>query len=105
MAGGGGVSCTIASISVDGDGPTNHFNAACMGSYGASFTPHANGYLAYASPTSPDVGSTSSGCADGTASPMRRLALAHGPADGLGSAVMGRPRTRTAWTRSRPARR
>jgi len=87
--GAGAPSCTIASISVDGDGPTNHFNAACMGSYGASYTSHANGYLAYTSPTSSDIVLTIEGCADGMAPPMDGSLSLTIPQTGVGNAVMG----------------
>ena len=87
--GAGAPSCTIASISVDGDGPTNHFNAACMGSYGASYTSHANGYLAYTSPTSSDIVLTIEGCADGTAPPMDGSLSLTIPQTGVGNAVTG----------------
>lgn len=48
----GGAGCVTASISVEGDGPTNHIGAACMGSYGAAYTSYANGYLGYPGPNS-----------------------------------------------------
>lgn len=87
--GAGAPSCTIASISVDGDGPTNHFNAACMGAYGTSYTSHANGYLAYTSPTSSDIVLTIEGCADGMAPPMDGSLSLTIPETGVGSAVTG----------------
>jgi hypothetical protein len=65
----GGSACALASLVVDGDGPTNHFNAACMGSYGAMSTSHANAYLAYVAPGSSDLELDISGCAEATASP------------------------------------
>ena len=87
--GAGGASCTIASFSVDGDGPTNRFNAACMGSYGAAYTSHANGYLAYTSPTSQDLVLTVEGCAEGTASPMDGSLSLTIPQTGVGDTTTG----------------
>ncbi len=93
-AGGSGgaatVNCDTASFSIDGDGPTNHYNAACMGSYGATYTSHADGYLAYASPTSPDVVLDVEGCAEGMASPMDGSLSLTIPQTGVGSATTGK---------------
>ena len=50
--GGSGVHCTMASITIDGDGPTNHIGAACKDSWGAGYTSYANGYLGYPEPNS-----------------------------------------------------
>jgi hypothetical protein len=82
------VSCTVASISVDGDGPTNHFNAACMGSWGALHTSHANGYLSYP-PTSSNAELVIQGCADGMAPPMDGSLQLTIPETGVGNATMG----------------
>lgn len=87
--GGGGAGCTMASITIDGDGPSNHFGAACMGSYGIAYTMHANGYLGY-----PTQGSTVeqvyiSGCAESTASPMDGSLYLTSPQTGIGTAMTG----------------
>ncbi len=84
----GGASCEMASISIDGDGPVNHFGAACMGSYGIGFTSHANGYLAYVAHDSAELQLDISGCAESTAPPAGSLSLT-APQTGIGSATTG----------------
>jgi hypothetical protein len=88
--GAGGADCVMASISVDGDGATNHFGAACKGSYGAAHTTHANGYLGF---PGADSGLTEqvfvNGCANSTAPPMFGSLSLMAPQPGVGSATMG----------------
>lgn len=85
-----GPGCVTASISVDGDGPTNHFGAACLGSYGAAHTAHANGYLGY--PGS-DAGLAEqlfvNGCAKADAPPKFGSLSLTAPLSGVGSATTG----------------
>jgi hypothetical protein len=79
-----------ASISVDGDGPSNHFGAACMGSYGAMSTTHANGYFGFPPPNSGLPGQFFvSGCAKSDAPPAFGSLSLTAPLAGLGSATMG----------------
>lgn len=86
----GGADCVAASITIDGDGPTNHLGAACMGSWGASHTSYANGYLGY-----PDPGGGLpeqlfvSGCVNTTASPTFGSLSLMVPQTTVGSATMG----------------
>jgi len=87
-AGGGG--CVAASITIDGDGPTNHLGAACMGSWGASHTAYANGYLGYPGPSSglPEQLFVS-GCVKNTTSPSFGSLSLMVPQTTVGSATMG----------------
>jgi hypothetical protein len=87
--GAGGAGCGIASLVVDGDGPANHFNAACMGTYAAAYTAHANGYLAYTAPGSVDLQLDVGGCAESTAPLLDGSLLLTAPQTGVGSATMG----------------
>jgi hypothetical protein len=87
--GGGGAACVMASIIIEGDGPENHFDASCMGSYGATYTSHANGYLAYATHTSLDLQLDINGCAEATASPMDGSLSLTVAQTGVGNATMG----------------
>jgi hypothetical protein len=87
--GSGGASCVVAALAVDGDGPTNHFDAACMGSYAAMYTSHAYGYLAYASHDSTDLQLDIGGCAEAMADPMDGSLSLTLPQTGVGSATMG----------------
>jgi hypothetical protein len=85
-----GTGCTTASISVDGDGPTNHLGAACMGSWGAKYTSYANGYLSYPAPNSGDSEQlVINGCVNTTASPMFGSFSLSVPQTTVGSATMG----------------
>jgi hypothetical protein len=85
----GGAGCVMGSISIDGDGPTNHFNAACMGFYGTTFTSHANGYLGYPTHTSPDAQLYISGCPESTTPPMFGSLSLTVPQTGVGNATTG----------------
>ena len=88
--GAGGAVCTASSISVDGDGPTNHFGAACMGSYGVAYTMHANGYFGYPLPDSGDPGRVFiSGCAKSDAPPLFGSLSLTAPLAAVGNATMG----------------
>jgi hypothetical protein len=86
--GSGGAGCLTATISVDGDGPTNYFDAACMGSHGAAYTSHANGYLGYAGAGQPEQ-LFISGCVNDTASPTDGSLSLTVPQSGSGSATTG----------------
>jgi hypothetical protein len=79
-----------ASISVDGDGPTNHFGAACMGSWGAGHTAYANGYLGYPAPGSGDSEQLFiSGCVKSTVSPSFGSLSLSVPQTTVGSVTTG----------------
>ena len=88
--GAGGAGCVTASLSVDGDGPTNHFGAACLGSYGAAHSSHANGYLGYPKPNSGLAEQLFvNGCAKTDAPPLYGSLSLTAPLSGVGSATMG----------------
>jgi hypothetical protein len=87
--GSGGGGCGMAFINIDGDGPTNRFDAACMGSYGALYTAHANGYLGYLTHNSSDLQLFVDGCAESTAPPMDGSLSLTVPQMGSTTATMG----------------
>jgi hypothetical protein len=88
--GAGGAACTTASISVEGDGPTNHFGAACMGSYGIAYTTHANGYLGFPGPHSGGPEQLFvNGCAKSDAPSMFGSLSLMAPQLGVGTVSMG----------------